>query len=805
MWRAGRCALRRKVSHVAGTQTGAIHQYGHLDTATFRKVRNEAGVLDVAVDGPRLAGDERVHDERAVLDAPAQREVLSGEQFATGLGVLEEVLLAAPDVLVNRYVVEFDQLIVPEEVGYVLGVVLARLGDEVPEAAHQLEAHLVFGVHVRVFQGREEPRVGILAFHFEARHPGDVVDAGALVEKVLMLDADVRGYLARGVRDAMAEPDALYLGAGCVECLHQDAHRVRVVKEQRFRREFAHLAGEVKHEGDGTQSAEDAAYTHRVGDRLLETVLFGDLEVEEGGLVHPDLDHVHDEVSPIERPSPIEMLLHFRTCAELIRGPAGHHASCLQTLGVYVVQGDGGSTQLGEAKGIRQKILGKDHASRADKGYLQDLSFLLVRCQLQRLLQQGHPRRGDVDAEQPGLEIDGVVARNAAPAVQHLYCACACVVLEMEHDALFERAVYHEQCRRDLSHEWNDRVPVGCCDQLRPRAREHEGVVCPGVERLQGAIQKHVAMSSPEAQPETQHLHVLGRYPVEKNRDLGHAEDDVYELKRRALYGVLGVPHEHVGVGGCVPAEQPDVQGVHPVLDGVVRAIHRPEHIAVLAHQGPDVTLAELHHHVGLYPAQAHYRILQEPVDRLWHTVVIAATAGLLRSAEAIHEIELDPVEVPLPQGRLVGLDQELAHFGKARVEYASPEAFDLLEQHSRKPLPCFAVEADERYGVPEEIFHPEGVHPIYVRAHVRDLLGRGLPIAGVGVAPLVARGLPAVVYDHRLASQFLRQPALLLDALRVEFLVEAVPRRVHRRTRRGWHPGRLVTRQTCPPAAYVG
>src|SRR5215212_3083256 len=312
-------------------------------------------------------------------------------------------------------------------------------------------------------------------------------------------------------------------------------------------------------------------------------------------------------------------------------------------------------------------------------------------------------------------------------------------------------------------------------------------------------------MSSPEAQPETQHLHVLGRYPVEKNRDLGHAEDDVDELKRRALYGILGVPHEHVGVGSGVTAEHPDVQGVHPVLDGVVRAIHRPEHIAVLAHQGSDVTLAELHHHIRLYPAQAHYRILQEPVDCLGHTVVIAASAGLLRSAEAVHEIELEPVEVPLPEGRLVGFDQELAHLGEARVEYAGPEAFYLLEQHPRELLPGSAVDTDEGYGVPEEIFHPQGVHPVYVRAHVRDLLGRRLPVAGVGVAPHVARGLPAVVYDHRIASQFLRQPALLLDALRVEFLVEAVPRRVHRRTRRGWHPGRLVTRQTCPPAAYVG
>src|ERR671913_1553570 len=81
---AGRRALRRKVSHVAGAQTSVVNQDRHLDTAPCGEVRNEAGVLDVAVYGPRLAGDEGVHDERAVLHAAPQREVLSGEQFATG-------------------------------------------------------------------------------------------------------------------------------------------------------------------------------------------------------------------------------------------------------------------------------------------------------------------------------------------------------------------------------------------------------------------------------------------------------------------------------------------------------------------------------------------------------------------------------------------------------------------------------------------------------------------------------------------------------------------------------------------------
>src|SRR3712207_5344610 len=75
--------LRRKIPHVARTQTPVVNQDRYLDTATFGEVGNKACVLDVAVDGPRLAGEERVDDERAVLDAAPQREVLSGEQLAT--------------------------------------------------------------------------------------------------------------------------------------------------------------------------------------------------------------------------------------------------------------------------------------------------------------------------------------------------------------------------------------------------------------------------------------------------------------------------------------------------------------------------------------------------------------------------------------------------------------------------------------------------------------------------------------------------------------------------------------------------
>jgi len=46
---------------------------------------------------------------------------------------------------------------------------------------------------------------------------------------------------------------------------------------------------------------------------------------------------------------------------------------------------------------------------------------------------------------QPSLKPDAVCTRNASLAIPHLYPACACVVREIEHEALLERAVYDKE------------------------------------------------------------------------------------------------------------------------------------------------------------------------------------------------------------------------------------------------------------------------------------------------------------------------------------------------------------------------
>jgi hypothetical protein len=66
--------------------------------------------------------------------------------------------------------------------------------------------------------------------------------------------------------------------------------------------------------------------------------------------VHPDLNHIYDEVGPLERSPQVWVFLDPGIGAD--PRSTGHHASGLEPFGVGVVHGDRGSSQLGEAERI---------------------------------------------------------------------------------------------------------------------------------------------------------------------------------------------------------------------------------------------------------------------------------------------------------------------------------------------------------------------------------------------------------------------------------------------------------------------
>ena len=112
---------------------------------------------------------------------------------------LRDLVLAAGRILVERDVVARDQVVATrlDEPGHVLGEMLARLGDEVAEAAEDLEAHPLPGRLAPLGGQLAQGGIEILAVALEAQVEGDVVDAGAEVVDLVEGHAQPAGEVAR--------------------------------------------------------------------------------------------------------------------------------------------------------------------------------------------------------------------------------------------------------------------------------------------------------------------------------------------------------------------------------------------------------------------------------------------------------------------------------------------------------------------------------------------------------------------------------------------------------------------------------
>ena len=229
-----------------------------------------------------------------------------------------------------------------------------------------LEAHLIARINRGIRHRLAQTGIGILPVHLEAQEPGHVVDPGAVVAEAIRLDPEIVGQVACRVLDVVAQADHLLRGKGLVNGPGEDAHRVDVVQQHRIRAELAHVTGQLHHEGNRPQAAEDAADADGVGDGLLQAVFFRNVELRNGRLRAADQHHVDDEVGAGERGAAAGMLLDAASGAELLRGPACHHAGGLEAFGVDVVQRDDNVAQLGIIEDVRQQVPGEDHAAGAD-------------------------------------------------------------------------------------------------------------------------------------------------------------------------------------------------------------------------------------------------------------------------------------------------------------------------------------------------------------------------------------------------------------------------------------------------------
>ena len=119
------------------------------------------------------------------------------------------------------------------------------------------------------------------------------------------------------------------------------------------------------HDRDRAQGAEDAADPERVADRLAQAVGRGDLEVEQGGRVAADLDHVDHVIGAGEGAATVEVGLDPRRGPERAGRVAGHRLAHRQTLRVDVVQRDLGVVQLGEREDVAEQVLRELDTARA--------------------------------------------------------------------------------------------------------------------------------------------------------------------------------------------------------------------------------------------------------------------------------------------------------------------------------------------------------------------------------------------------------------------------------------------------------
>jgi hypothetical protein len=260
-----------------------------------------------------------VDDRAAILVAALDlhRRVAAAE--GDHLLVLVHVVVAAAQVFVDRHVEAADVFFaVRDEVGVVLGVVLRAFCDEVAEAPHQLEAHLVRAVALVAVHRIEEARIEINPVLLDLEVEGHVVDARARERDAVRVLADVAHELVERALHAVTQADGAHI-AGARDRLHVHAHRVRIVQQPRLGAELHHVLAKAREHGERAQRPEQSAGAGRVGDRKVQAVLARDLEVDECRIEPADLHHVDDKVGVAQRLAPIERRLDSRVRTQCLR------------------------------------------------------------------------------------------------------------------------------------------------------------------------------------------------------------------------------------------------------------------------------------------------------------------------------------------------------------------------------------------------------------------------------------------------------------------------------------------------------
>ena len=211
----------------------------------------------------------------------------------------------------------------------------------------------------------------------DVQEPAHVVDAGdgLAVAGELVGHAKMLQQAAGADLDAVAKAHGLHLGIA-QHVARQHGHRVGVVQQPGVGADLLHVPGEFGHDGDGPQAAHDAADAKGVGDGLAQAVLFGDLEIDDGGrLIAADLDGVDHEPGPTQGlPAVFRAEIGADHRPALVDVPVQGLQNLLalpEPDRVDVVQGDLAAAQGRGTHDVAQNVPGKNGAAGTEEGDLE--------------------------------------------------------------------------------------------------------------------------------------------------------------------------------------------------------------------------------------------------------------------------------------------------------------------------------------------------------------------------------------------------------------------------------------------------
>jgi len=194
-----------------------------------------------------------------------------------------------------------------------------------------------------------------------------VVDAGTDIVDLFHRHPDVAGELLSRALNAMAEADVVDRRCAA-DSPGDDRHWVDVIEQPCIGADLFHIVGNVKEHRDRAQSAHDPADAQRVGNRLAQTVLPGNVEIDHRRRTIPtDLEHRDHIICPIKCGTAVGGCLDDRVRAESQSESLGDNACRFQPLLVDIMQGDPRIGKLPISQDIAKQVLGKHRASCADK------------------------------------------------------------------------------------------------------------------------------------------------------------------------------------------------------------------------------------------------------------------------------------------------------------------------------------------------------------------------------------------------------------------------------------------------------